>query len=376
MANSCQKHVECDLTTKLVATLSRLVAFPTLTYDYKVLEKAFGWIEGQLVGLPVYCKRVYGKDSPNLLVTTQPTQTPTCWLVAHLDVVPGAPTQFKPVLQAGKLFGRGAYDMKMALALFLVLFQALGVALAKLNIGLMISSDEEKGGMAGVGHLLSSGYGSKVALIPDGGFNWQLETKAKGVCLLEVIAQGHSAHGSRPWEGENAITKLCAFLGQVELYFKERKLCDPTYYATCNLATISGGKVFNQVPSQAKAQLDIRYPPDEAPHMLIEQLQTMARNSSPGIEINTLGCHAPHQLDLSSPYVASFRTIADALYGIKVGDTISHGASDARFFGKRGIPALVVAPKGGDHHGPNEWVDIQDLVRFYHVVKKWVLAIQ
>ena len=72
----------------------------------------------------------------------------------------------------------------------------------------MFTTDEELGGENGVGELLKHGWSAGLAVIPDGGENWQVESAAKGPLRAEIVClAGRSAHGSRPWEGENAIAR-------------------------------------------------------------------------------------------------------------------------------------------------------------------------
>ena len=115
------------------------------------------------------------------VMTTQSTSSPRIWLVAHLDVVPASTALFSPVVKDGRMYGRGVYDIKMAIACYLRLMRELPHA----DIGMMITTDEEIGGMNGVHRLLEAGYRCDVALLPDGRFNWNLEKEAKGVLQIQ-----------------------------------------------------------------------------------------------------------------------------------------------------------------------------------------------
>src|SRR5262249_3930331 len=145
---------------------------------------------------------------PTLVITTKDTMTPDIFLVAHIDVVPAPKSLYQPRIESNKMYGRGAYDMKMAIACYILLLHELKEWLGEKNIGLMLTSDEEIGGMQGVKRLLEAGYSSKVAFLPDGGFNWNFEEEAKGVLQIKIAARGKSSHSSRPWLGENAIDSL------------------------------------------------------------------------------------------------------------------------------------------------------------------------
>lgn len=352
--------------------LKELIAMQTVTNAPEKNKEALDWVKVQLKELPLYFKEETFNGHPTLLITTRETKTPDLWLVAHIDVVPASASLFIPRVEKGILYGRGAYDMKMAIACYLLLMQELPSPLERYNIGIMLTSDEEVGGKNGVGSLLNQGYGSKVALLPDGGFDWKFEEQAKGVLHVKFQADGVSAHSSRPWEGKNAILMLNEALQSTESYFKEQEKRYGSYYPTFNIGTIQGGEAVNQVPGHAEAKIDIRFPPSTSADSLFKELQEQIARF-PGVTVEKIISAPPSQVDLQLPYFKSFKEIAKKIYSISIGTTRSHGASDARYFGEKGIPVLVIAPKGGEIHSEDEWIDLNDLKRFYTVMKQWVL---
>jgi succinyl-diaminopimelate desuccinylase len=261
--------------------------------------------------------------------------------------------------------------MKMAIACYILLLHELKDQLSEMNIGLMLTSDEEIGGMQGVKRLLEAGYSSKIAFLPDGGFNWNFEEAAKGVLQVKITARGVSSHSSRPWLGENAIDILMSALKDIHLYFDKEKLRYGTYFPTANVGIIQGGKGVNQVPDYAEAKIDIRYPPEVKGPEIYSALTKLLKKD-PHLSIEIIAEGSPHRVDLQQPPFLKFQEIAKEMYGIEIGKVFSYGASDARFFGERNIPVLVIAPKGGEIHSDGEWIDLEDLTRFYNVLKQWV----
>ncbi len=357
---------------QLTQYLSTLVAMPTETADTEENGKALRWVEHELSTLGLYFKHESFDGHPTLVVTTKKTMAPELFLVAHMDVVPAPKSLYKPQIDGSKMVGRGAYDMKMAIACYLLLLHELKDQLPQMNIGLMLTSDEEIGGMNGVKRLLEAGYSSKVALLPDGGFDWKFEQSAKGVLQVKIIASGASAHSSRPWLGKNAIDILMVALGKVDGYFEKEKSHYGSYFPTVNVGVIEGGKSPNQVPDHAEAKIDIRYPPEMKGSEIYSAL-TKLLQKDPHISLEIIAEGSPHHVDLQLAPFLKFKEIAKRMYGIEIGKTLSYGASDARFFGERNIPVLVIAPKGGDIHSDQEWIDLEDLTRFYNVLKQWVI---
>lgn len=357
---------------KLSGYLSHLVSMNTTTSDKIANKKAMQWVEEELKSLPLHFKSYDFDGYPALVITTKETKNPAVFLVAHMDVVPAKAELFAPLIKGEKMYGRGAYDMKMAIACYLLLMHDLKKQLPDLNIGIMLTADEEIGGMNGVKRVMEEGYTSKIALLPDGGFNWKFEEAAKGVLQVKLTAKGKSAHGSRPWEGENAIVKLMQVLVEINSYFDEQKILNEGYFPTVNVGLIQGGKSTNQVPDSAEAQLDIRYPPSMAADQMIMHLQKIIKRY-PQVSLDRLIEGPPHQEDIHRPPFKQFKQLANKMYGIEIGSVKSHGASDARFFGEKQIPVMIIAPTGGEIHSDEEWVDLEDLARFYQVMKAWVV---
>lgn len=369
--HSCIAFDDTDSEVKLTGYLSTLVSMNTTTSSKD--EKALEWVKQELKDLPLYFKSHEFDGYHSLVITTKQTKKPKIFLVAHMDVVPGNENLFHPLIKEGKMYGRGAYDMKMAIACYILLLHDLKDQIKDLDIGIMLTSDEEIGGMNGVKSLLSGGYSSSIALLPDGGFDWKIEEAAKGALQVKLIAKGKSAHGSRPWLGENAINKLMLVLTEINAHFDKEKGPREDYYTTVNIGVIQGGSAPNQVPDYAEAELDIRFPPTENAVQMLSKVQSIT-NKYPEVTVEKLLEGLPRQADLNLRPFKQFKALAKNLYGIEVGSIRSHGASDARFFGEKQIPVIVIAPKGGEIHSEGEWIDLKDLARFYRVMKEWVLA--
>lgn len=355
--------------------LTQLISFKTLSRDHAANRKALLWIQKQLKGLPLFVvEKEYG-GFPALLVTTRRTKKPRVWLQAHLDVVPGAEELFVPRKKGTRLYGRGAFDMKFAIACYLKLFKELGSTLAHYDFGMMLTTDEEVGGMNGVRMILKQGYSSKVCFLPDcGGANWEFEQAAKGVCHLQVTSKGKSAHASRPWLGENAIDRLVDFITA----FKQAVVSEPCcttaehYHVTLNVGKIEGGEAVNSVPDRAVALVDVRFPKPEIMEKVRRVIKRM-KNEFPTIDVKELVHGSSYVINTNDPYHQLFQKLAKEHTGLTPRFSVSHGSSDARFFMEKGIPTILVRPKGDGHHGPNEWVDRHDLEKFYQVFKEFVL---
>ena len=352
--------------------LKKLISFKTLSANFNENKKAIFWIKKRLKNFPLFFRYFEFKNHPSLLILTKKTKDPLLWLAAHLDVVPGPEKLFLPKIVGKRLFGRGAFDMKFAIGCYLKLIEDLRKDLKNYNFGIMITCDEEIGGFFGTKKILEKGYRGKLVFLPDGGKNWNFEIKTKGVWHLKVKAFGKSAHGSRPWQGEGAIEKLLEFLKELKKYFKKEPCkIKNHWHSTLNIGKIEGGKATNQVSDFAQAFLDFRFTNEKEREKFKEILKKLCSKFK-GIKLEEIVFGSFYSIDPRNKYLQLFSKIAREKFAIKTSFVFSHGSSDARFFVEKGIPAILIRPKGGGHHSDKEWVDIEDLKKYYETLKEFV----
>jgi len=352
--------------------LKKLVSFRTVTSDLRENKKAILWLKNEFKKFDLYLNEYNFNSYTSLVATIQKTKNPDFFLAAHIDVVPGPDNLFSLRKEKNKLIGRGVFDMKFAIACYLKLLEDLKEELKRYNFGIMITSDEEIGGYNGAKALLEEGYKAKFCFLPDGGNEFLIEKGAKGVWHLIIESYGKSSHGSRPWEGLNAIDQLIDFLNMLRKEFVSEPCKDKYHYHnTLNIGKIEGGEVANKVPDFATALIDIRFMPKENKAKLKNKIYKI-KNKFKNIKIKEKVFGNGYEVDLKNPYIKSFIEIIERRFKTKPSFIISHGTSDARFFASKNIPVIVTRPRGGGHHSDREWVDIKSLNNFYIVLKEFV----
>lgn len=356
----------------LISILEELVRFKTTSLDRDTNRKALEWVLDQLKEKKLFITRYESNGHPSLVITTQKTKTPKVLLQAHMDVVPAADSMFIPKKVNGKLIGRGTYDMKFALACYIMLLKEIDET-KNLNLGIMITTDEEIGGREGAKKLVAQRFGAtKICFLPDGGEDWNFEMWAKGIYQLKVIATGKNSHASRPWLGKNAILKLMKAIDDIQNIFVREPCGDLLHqHPTMSLSTIMGGTAINQVPDNAEAMFDIRYLPITDTNKIIKDIEKVLKKHD-GVRLEEVSLGSSYSTELAQHEQSVFADIAKK-YGKKVAETFSHGSSDAKFFIQKDIPTMLVRPKGGHLHADDEWIDIKDLETFYIVLKEFVL---
>lgn len=291
--------------------------------------------------------------------------------IGHVDVVPVESTSaFTPYEKDGRIYGRGAIDMKGEIAAMLNLYTSL-YNMCDVNLSFVLTSDEEIGGFNGVKYLVDTDkIAPKCAIIPDSGFPNALSINEKGIIHVCVTAKGVAAHGSRPWLGVNAIEQL------MTCYLQIKKLM-PKYSAknnwvpTVNLGQIVGGNATNSVPETAFMNLDFRYRDKTDYKFIMTILNRAANGSSVRFEIKLSG--DPVIVNTNNKYFKKMQRIGKK-FGIIFKKNLAHGASDARHLSKLNIPLIMFRPDGSEAHVVDEWVDIKSLQIFANILKEFIIA--
>jgi len=357
----------------LRTTLEKLTRFHTITGELDEAHRCLDWIQQELREVPLHIRTHIHNGFPSLVATTKRTKKPKLWLAGHIDVVPGGDHLFKPRVAHDRMFGRGVFDMKFAVASYIELFKHLGKEVTNYDLGLMLVSDEETGGFNGTKLLLEKDkYRGELAFLPDGGGPWQFEECAKGKMVVRVHTEGVSAHASRPWCGRNAIDELNQAMVDLHAWVKDIRTQERDHWrTTCVLTQISGGAGENIIPSRAEATLDIRVV--AASHAIrLEKYFARLERKYPNTRFDICCSEMAYGVRTTNGHAKRFARIAKELYGIECGWTRSHGSSDGRFFAEHGIPALLIYPLAGNAHSEEEWVDLEDLHRYHTVLGQFI----
>ncbi|MBR9985632.1 MAG: M20/M25/M40 family metallo-hydrolase, partial [Desulfosarcina sp.] len=239
-----------------------------------------------------------------------------------------------------------------------------GVADGTLALGVLITGDEEVGGYHGARSALGR-IACDFCIALDGGRVEKIVVKEKGILRLKVVASGKTAHGARPWQGDNAIERLMADCLVVKSFFEG--LAEPEHWhRTMNLSVFHAGDSVNQVPDKAEATFDIRYTEHDDVDDLVQRIQAAASGKVITEE------REPLFISPGSPYRERLMALAKDTH-----TGIAHGASDARFLSQFNIPGVVWGADGNSsQHSTEEHVEIQSLSRLYEHLDRFVTDIQ
>lgn len=284
----------------------------------------------------------------------------------HVDVVSGKKEQFIPVEKNGRIYARGAADMKAGVAAMMFAMKELRNQKLGVKIQLQIVSDEEIGGMNCTGYLVQNDYRGDFVICSEP-TQLGIALQAKGVLRLEVEVTGKSAHGSRPWEGENAIVKAYQVYEKLlELPFtKESSDFYPS--PSINLAIISGGEVFNKVPDHCLMSLDIRYLPGQDPDTIVQQIEGISDGK---VTVGLKGI--PVATNQDDPFITQLKPILEKHIAGEAVIFGQHGAADTQYFAAHGIPAIEFGPSGANWHGDDEFIELESLEKYKEILIDYV----
>lgn len=355
-----------SMQTKLETTLASLVAIPSLPSSPDGCQEVIELVRNEIETLGLFVTSGITATNPWLIATTADTQEPDIMLVAHLDVVPGPSELFTMRRDGDRLYGRGVYDMKFAAACYIEFFKEHTEKLRDMNIGLLFTTDEE-GDSASMSEILELGWRPKLCLLPDGGDNWHIEERAKGLYGVELTAHGKAAHGSRPWEGENALHRLMDVLAILRASFPSSSPAHPTLA----INELHAGSAINQIADEAIAKIDFRsFSKDDIINYRSQLAQLAVQYD---IDVRVVRNGLPLIFNKDAPVIQSFLRALQEQTGHEVSYCDSYGASDARYFAIYDIPCIIAQPYGGGRHSPDEWLLAGDLPLYYELIERWLL---
>jgi succinyl-diaminopimelate desuccinylase len=320
---------------------------------------AAGFVKGWLEARDIETHQIGVRGLPVTIAEVGPADAPTILLHGHLDVVPGHPNQFEPQVEGDRLIGRGAYDMKGAVAaMMLVLHDLRDQDTVRLCLGVVPDEESEEEKDRGSDRLVDNGFTGDFAITGEP-TDMHIGVEAKGVLAVRLEVPGRAAHGATPWLGDNAILRALDVFRSVESLPFARQSSELFDRPSINLGRIWGGDALNKVPDTCVIDVDIRYLPEQDPDRILEEVRDL-----PGAKLKSTFRRPPATVDRGSPYVRALCAAAAPHHGDEVMSVGRDGASDAVSFLRVGIPAVEFGPIGAGHHGPEEWVSLSSLASY------------
>jgi succinyl-diaminopimelate desuccinylase len=328
-------------------------------------------------------------------------------LNGHFDVVPVGQgwtvDPFAGLVRDGRVYGRGACDMKAGIAAAAYAAEAIrraGVAVPG-TIEVSGTVDEESGGFAGVAYLAEQGRLSSLrtdyCIIPEPFSPDRVCIGHRGVYWFEVAARGHIAHGSMPFLGVNAIEGMGALLhiiqDELQPMLAARRTDVPVVpegarHATLNINGIFGGQPVDGIQSPCVADLcravfDRRFLVEEGFDFTkreIEEVIDRVRTRMPRVEysLTDLMVVHPTRTPDDSPVIAAIDHSVEHVLGRRPTHVASPGTYDHKHVTRiAGVPHCVAYGPGEleQAHQPDEFCAVDDLVTSTKVLAAAILEL-
>ncbi|MEM4233131.1 MAG: ArgE/DapE family deacylase [Thermoplasmata archaeon] len=321
------------------------------------------------------------KDRPNVIARIDGVNGgKRLMLNGHMDTVPAYDMDiepFSPRVASGRLYGRGALDMKGGLGAMAMALVALRRARVKLTGDLILTAvvgEEDRS--EGTEDIVLNGPKADMAIVgePTG---LEIQPTHRGLEWLSVHFYGKAAHGGQADRGVNAISKAARFVRAVEEELVPRLQAKKSRYTlppTINLGVIQGGQQPSSVADHCVIRIDRRWIPEEKLETVfteIYQIFDKLRADDPQFRAKLVRdssnfktmTHVPNVVPLDHPIVRSLRSAVKTVTGRPAKTSTFWGWTDAALlthFAK--TPAVVFGPGGAGAHSRNEYVNCQDLL--------------
>jgi len=289
-------------------------------------------------------------------------------LNGHMDTVSagGMLHPHEPVVNEGRLYGRGAYDMKGGLAACMSALAVIRKQHLRGDVILQAVIDEEYGSLGT--QELSKRFHADGAIVAEF-TDLQLILAHRGFVWFEVETLGRAAHGSRPDLGVDAIVKMGKLL--VELENLDQSLRSNPIHpllgsGSLHASLIKGGKEPSTYPDQCVLSVERRTLPGETPERveaeLLEIVEKIQRSDPAFQAVIRRGFD---RSPLETPEDAGIVKAVQAAGGIVLKRPLPIAGvpfwTDAALLSAEGIPSLLFGPSGSGAHADEEWVDLSSV---------------
>lgn len=287
----------------------------------------------------------------------------------HMDTVgvEGMERPFDPVERNGRLYGRGAQDMKGGLAAMIDaarVARARGFRKGRLIVAAVI--DEEHASVGADALVRSWRADAAVVTEPT---DLDVGVAHKGFAWIEVETRGRAAHGSRPADGRDAILRMGRVLTALETLERELQTRHPhprLGTASLHASFIDGGREWSTYPDRCRLRLERRTIAGEGDEACIEEVERlieMIRRQDADFDASAALVMARPAYQVPASHSLPDRLVRAAESAGAAPNQVGMSFwTDAAILGNAGIPSVIFGPGGAGLHSLEEYVSVADVV--------------
>lgn len=369
-------HRESDAVGDVVALLETLIRIDSQNppgNEGRVVDAIAQRLERARVP---FAAQAVADGRSNLLATLGTGNGPHLLFTGHADTVPvgKAPWRHDPLAGEfvdGRVYGRGAADMKGGLAAMVVALERLAAGPRPAGrVSLLVTAGEEVDCVGAQAFRDGHGVEGIGALVVGEPTGMRVANAHKGALWGEVRCFGKTAHGAQPRHGVNAIDAL---LDAAQMLRQEQRTIEAG--TTAAITRIAGGIRTNVIPDEAFLEMDIRSDGD-AGRALWERCRDrlarrQAKNERFRFATRVLLQRAPVRTPADHPLIA----LAMELTGTTAPVTVPYYTDGSVLAAPDAIPTLILGPGETElAHQPDEWVDVTSLARAARVYHRLALG--
>ena len=377
-----------------IEILEKLIAFPTVSRDSNL--DLIDYVRDLLDRHGIACQIIPSDDGhkANLFATIGPSGVPGVMLSGHTDVVPvdgqdWTLPPFELTERDGKLYGRGAADMKGFIACALAACIKASKMPLKTPLHLALSYDEEIGciGVRSLVEMLQAAPQRPLLCIVGEPTGMQVATGHKGKIGAHALCRGREGHSALAPLALNAIHLGCDFV--VALRAEQDRLAkegvrDSDYdipYTTVHIGRMNAGVALNIVPNLCRIDFEIRNIAADDPNKILNRIRGEAARIAgeasavapeAAIDIEIFNTYPGLDTPPDSKAVAFVKSLTGANGTIKV----AFGTEGGLFSRDVGTPTVVCGPGSmAQGHKPDEFVSVEQLSRCDDMLEKLLMRL-
>jgi len=364
---------------KIVELLRALIAFPSVSNrsNLDIADFIVRYLGDEGVGVT----RIPSADGrkTSLLATIGSQDQPGIMLSGHMDVVPTegqnwTTDPFTADIRNGRVYGRGATDMKGFLAVILAHVPEFRQRTSNMPIHLAFSYDEEVGcrGVPDLAAAASRLPSPPVLCIVGEPTSMKVARAHKGKIARRLTFTGLGGHSAFPDHTANAVlsaARVATAIAAIAERLNANGLKDPAFqppHSTLHVGSIHGGGALNLVPDRATLECELRYLPGESVQAILDEIGAaiaiehawLTGKTAEGVAVEELSAYPDLNLPADFPAIQAIARLAG---DNAPGSTVSFG-TEAGVFQANAIPSLVCGP--GDisrAHKADEWIGLDEL---------------
>lgn len=372
---------------EVIALTQKLVSIQSTnpgTYEKEIGEFIYDWMSR--TGAEVH-KDEFAKDRFNVVAHFPgEINDPALIYICHMDVVPTGEgwtyDPWKAEIIDGRMYGRGALDMKSGLAAAMIAFRDIFKSgkKPKHSFTFIASSDEEGNIMEGAEQAVKSGWITKNSWVLDcestGGKIWFAH---KGKTWFKISTHGKPAHGSTPWAGADAIAAMAEVITEIRTSIKSYPEDETFGVPSICFGTLKGGTSTNVVADECTLTIDMRL----APPLTIEASIKLVEDAITAGTGKIKGTTGTYEVIAQKPYIEfnpdsylwkKLNETCEKVLGSIPETVMFTGYTDSGVVAAvtGNINCMSYGPKGDRLHQADEYVECDSVISTLNVITELI----